>query len=159
MKIIEGDIFELIENEEFDYVAHGCNCFCVQKAGIAKLFSEKYNTDKGYLEGPAFKGFISKLGNYDLVKATTKSGKKFEIANCYTQYETGPNAMYSALELSLYKLFYYIKITNPYAKIGLPLIGAGIGQLNQDFVIDIMNDLTDHFQLNVTLVMFNKQTL
>jgi len=36
MKIIKGDLIELIKKGYFDVVIHGCNCFCTMGSGFAK---------------------------------------------------------------------------------------------------------------------------
>jgi O-acetyl-ADP-ribose deacetylase (regulator of RNase III) len=33
---INGDLIELALQDKFNVIAHGCNCFCTQKSGIAK---------------------------------------------------------------------------------------------------------------------------
>lgn len=63
MKYIEGDLIKLAYDGEFDFIAHGCNCFNTMSAGIAKQIKEQipeaFEADKMTVEGD-----IDKLGNY-----------------------------------------------------------------------------------------------
>ena len=50
MKYINGDIIKLALTGEYDVVAHGCNCFCRQKSGLAPQMVKAFKTDKFPLE-------------------------------------------------------------------------------------------------------------
>ena len=55
MKIITGDLISLALAGEFDVIVHGCNCFCVMGAGIAKqmfkTFPEALAVDRQTTKG------------------------------------------------------------------------------------------------------------
>jgi len=138
---IEGNLIELALKGQFDVIAHGCNCFCKQKSGIAKNMVEIFRTDSFYKEGPRWIGNIEKLGNIVGQEYYLNNGKiekfnlftkqtKLEVYNMYTQYyyKTHPDNKdevcldYEALTLCLRKLNAKCKGK----KIGLPKIGAGL---------------------------------
>lgn len=139
MKIIKGDLIELALQGEFDVIAHGCNCFCTQGAGIAKKMSEYFYTNNSASypsESLNYKGNIGKLGNIETTSLPhyVKDGKYFgvergvevnnllSVYNMYTQYNVGRDLSYSALELCLKKLAH----ETHGKKVGLPLVGGGI---------------------------------
>jgi O-acetyl-ADP-ribose deacetylase (regulator of RNase III) len=139
---IEGDLIDLALEGNFDVIAHGCNCFCIQKAGIAKRMSEVFKTNDFHGEKYYSKGSIYKLGDLSLEEMIkTKEGemvidmeytgssftidfnfKPLTVINAYTQYEPGPNLDYEALTLCLRKINHVFKGKH----IGLPQIGCGI---------------------------------
>ena len=89
MKTIQGDLIKIAKAGKFDLIIHGCNCFCVMGAGIAKTikseFPEAYKADQN-----TKKGDKEKLGNYSLAEVTLDS-KKLIIINAYTQFDYGGN--------------------------------------------------------------------
>ena len=58
----KGCLISMALNGEFDVIAHGCNCFCTQGAGIAKQMSKTFHTSLFIKEQLHFKGNINKLG-------------------------------------------------------------------------------------------------
>lgn len=65
MNKINGNLITLALEGEFDVIVHGCNCFCVMKAGIAVEMDRvfKCNNPKYFkLEGVEYKGDVNKLG-------------------------------------------------------------------------------------------------
>lgn len=128
-KEINGDLIELaLSGSFFDVIVHGCNCFNLQGAGIAKQMSAVFDTNnpiKYPLELPMLKGDINKLGriSYRNTIQTTLEGIKLPIViNAYTQYQPGANLDYEALTLCLRKMNHSFKGKH----IGLPQIGCGI---------------------------------
>ena len=143
-----GDLLELFENGHFDVIAHGANCRAIMGAGIAgqikKRYPIAYSTD-----------IVSKVDSStkmnvpgDLSIAKTSDGL---IVNLYTQHNPGNNFSIEYLKESL-DLF--SKIFNPKLKVGLPLIGCGIGGGNQDVVIPVIKKKLSKF--DVTLVHYNR---
>lgn len=51
---IEGDLIALAKQGLFDVIAHGCNCFCTMRAGIAPQMVKAFGVDKLHLEQPSF---------------------------------------------------------------------------------------------------------
>lgn len=152
MKIIEGDLIKLALNGEFDVIIHGCNCFCTMGAGIAKAikaeFPQAYKAD---LETQ--KGSKEKLGSYS--EATVhRSGKSITIINAYTQFNwrgRGTKADYDAIR----RVFSLLKVNFSGARIGYPLIGAGLAGGNWYTISQIIDsELADE---NHTLVKFAPQ--
>lgn len=164
---IEGDLIELALAGTFNVVAHGCNCFCLQGAGIALQMRETFATNAFSKEHPIYKGKIDRLGTIDFKEygkdRITKEVYKldnildiddtfpiFYVVNAYTQYQPGSNLDYEALTLCLRKINHVFKGKH----IGLPQIGAGIaaGDWNKIKTI-IQQELKD---CDVTVVIYNK---
>ncbi|WP_136678720.1 macro domain-containing protein [Neptunomonas sp. XY-337] len=123
MKEITGDLIELAKQGEFDVIVHGCNCFCAMGAGIAaaikQAFPEAHQADLATAEGQR-----AKLGTYS--SAQVQCGThQVVVVNAYTQYHwrgRGVLADYTAIE----QVFTAIKRDFAGARIGYPLIGAGL---------------------------------
>lgn len=49
-KVVDGDLIKLALQGEFDVIAHGCNCFCNQKSGLAPQMVKAFRTDDFNLE-------------------------------------------------------------------------------------------------------------
>lgn len=68
MNIVKGNLVRLAKKGHFDVIAHGCNCFCKQKAGIASQIMKEFNTgfSNGYaLESPRTEGMYNKMGQIE----------------------------------------------------------------------------------------------
>lgn len=154
-KEIQGDLIKLALEGNFDVIAQGCNCFCVQGAGLAPQFVRAFHTDKFYEEHPQLAGKIEKLGNIDGRILTVLNGVAYlpeyspkevmfeipdfelQVLNCYTQYGFGKNHEngtetpldYEALTLCMRKINHKFKGKH----IGLPLIGCGLAGGIWDF--------------------------
>ena len=121
MKKVKGDLIQMALKGEFDLIIHGCNCFCVMGAGIAKNI--KHNFPEAYLADlETVKGDENKLGTISIAKVMDE---KLIIVNGYTQYSwrgKGRKVEYGALR-SVFK-----KVKEQFAgkKIGYPAIGAGL---------------------------------
>jgi O-acetyl-ADP-ribose deacetylase (regulator of RNase III) len=130
-KEIESDLISLALSGEFDVIAHGCNCFNLQNAGIAKQMSEVFDTNnprKYPQEMPMLRGDINKLGRISYKEYSKFTNDKIihprvVVVNAYTQYQPGANLDYEALTLCLRKMNHEFKGMH----VGLPQIGAGIG--------------------------------
>lgn len=145
---IKGELISLAKSGKFDLIAHGCNCFCTQKAGIAKQFADTFGTDKYDLEHFLYKGDINKLGqiehqNYhikdnEIQKLSNFSDINLTVINCYTQYNYGTDKRqldYHALKLCLMKINHIF----PDKHIGLPyVIGCGLAGGDPQKVIGIV---------------------
>ena len=144
MTEIEGDLFELTEQGNFDLIFHGVNCFCTAPySGIAAEFEKRFNISLFGYEQEYYKGKFNKLGNVEFepkyIHKVTKqvlSKEDFQtstipnyyhkvlIANCYTQYNPGKNLNIVALLMCLQKIDFFAKANN--LRVGFPAIGAGI---------------------------------
>lgn len=177
MQEITGDLIKMFKDGYFDVIAHGCNCFATMGAGIAKTirdnFPEAVNADIEMNIGNGRK----RLGNLTYCSPIIKEKKtlnyKSYIFNLYTQLLPGPDFRSPALEASLRKMvstidfLYEEEYINSGSrnktegrkdiKIGLPLIGCGIGGGKWDFVKKIIQRQLKDF--NVTVVHFENEVI
>lgn len=166
--MIKADLIQEALGGMFDVIAHGCNCWNTQKAGIAAQMSKHFNTDDfSYykMESPQFRGNFNKLGNIDwsaFVKVLptdtfyiqlpkhnsqlyTDPNHYLTVVNAYTQYDLGKNLDYEALTLCIRKINHEFKGKD----IGLPWIGCGLAGGNKVKVEKILRqELKD---CNVTI--------
>jgi len=81
MEFIKGNLLDLFENQAFDILVHGCNCFHTMGAGIAKQIKDKYY-EAYEADLQTLKGDKNKLGTYTLYQVNNSQC----IINAYTQY-------------------------------------------------------------------------
>lgn len=170
-KVVEGDLIQLALAGEFDVIAHGCNCFCIQGAGIAAQMAKNFRThdDRYYTkEDRKYEGDYDKLGTIDYAYYVLEDGlctfrgevgsnvtwfeenkiKYVTVVNCYTQFKPGPNADYDAVRMCMKKMNHFFKDKH----IGLPKIGCAIGGLHWNMVeMIVQRELKD---CNVTIVEY-----
>ena len=172
-KIDKGCLITKALNGEFDVIAHGCNCFCTQKSGIAVKMVDTFKTDSFPMEMLG-KGDINKLGRIDFMNFykgrkdslfhdedwyfsfDRKEIPDLVVVNAYTQYKYGSNHPdgesipldYRALALCFKKINHLFKGRH----IGLPLIGGGLAGGDADTIIKIMRQ--EFKNCNVTLVLY-----
>jgi O-acetyl-ADP-ribose deacetylase (regulator of RNase III) len=150
MKEVYGNLITMALEGDFDIIIQGCNCFNTFGRGLAKEIRERL--PKAYAaDCKTKKGDMNKLGNYSTCVINTEGGDDFMVINCYTQYmysNSEPQIDYEALTLCLRK------INNEFkgAKIGVPLIGAGLAGGDWFKISEIIDrELKD---LDVTIVKF-----
>ncbi len=123
MKTITGNLIELAQDNYFDVIIHGCNCFCTMGAGIAKaikdVFPEAYEAD---LATP--KGDRSKLGTISVAEVT-KNSHTIYIVNAYSQYHYSSSTIQADYE-AIRRAMAQVKKQFSTKKIGYPKIGAGL---------------------------------
>ena len=152
----EGDLLDLFSKKAFSAIAHGCNCTNVMGAGIAKQIRGKYPkayaTDKEFVRGYGFECII---GLYSYID--TENGKLF---NLYTQLLPGANARTTYIRLALDSLFIYYTNSEGRIKIGIPLIGCGIGGLNYEHdLLPLVKDMkSTGLYNNIDLVIVHYKT-
>ncbi|HHE41003.1 MAG TPA: phosphatase [Candidatus Cloacimonetes bacterium] len=137
MKVIRGDLIELALNGTFDVIVHGCNCFCVMGAGVAKtikkVFPEAYKADCETVKGERDKlGVIS----YARIK---REGREIWVVNGYTQYHwrgRGELVDYRAVRSVMRE----VKSMFAGKRIGYPKIGAGLAQGDWKIISEIIED-------------------
>jgi O-acetyl-ADP-ribose deacetylase (regulator of RNase III) len=148
--IMYGDLITLAETGVLDVIVHGCNCFCVMGAGIAKQISKKYPEVYKADWQNTKKGDKNKLGGFTWTPITMPNGHTFIVINAYTQYRYGskgwPDVDYGAIR-SVFKM---IKVLYPDRHIGYPRIGCGQAGGDWNVVKDIINQ--ELSGLNHTLV-------
>lgn len=134
-----GDL--LSNKNKFDYIAHGCNCFHLMGAGIAKQISLNFpNTYLSDIQN-SIKGDINKLGDFTY-------DKNDKILNLYTQFQPGSNVDYEAIRKVFHKLNkeFYGK------HIAIPRIGAGIAGGDWQIISRILYDECKN--LHITIFLF-----
>lgn len=162
---ISGDLLELAFNGRYNAIAHGCNCFVKMGAGIAPAIANAFEgvreADKNY---PAPGGSKDRLGNFslavDVIDTTLDDGRQepkiLHVYNLYTQYGTWGrwegkmDVDYDALEQCFEKLNTEIP---PYAKLGIPMIGAGLAGGDWEEIKKRINRATP--DIEIELVIFN----
>ena len=143
---IKGDLFEF----EGDIIIHGCNCYKVMGAGIAKEIHQKYPgayaADLNYGEY----GDDSKLGTYSKWRGQHYFNHKINITvlNLYSQVYPNPKLnpfRYDAFEIGL------VKILNdfPVETIATPKIGSGLAGGNWEKIEELINKVSGNRIINV----------
>lgn len=146
LKYITGDLVK--QAEEFDLIAHGCNCFVRMGSGIAPLikakFPEAYEVDCKTIVGDK-----SKLGTISYTENTNPI-----VVNCYTQYrydgrqrgemDLDYDALISAMKL--------IKEKFTGKRMGFPLIGCGLAGGSWDVVSRILEEELDGEDVTIVLL-------
>lgn len=132
MKTIKGDLIKLAEQGHFDFIVHGCNCFRVMGAGIARQLADKY-PQVSQADHCTKAGDMVKLGNYTSAKILTKDNIVFYVINAYTQYK--PSCRWDVFEYEEFENFlnkftshicYHTSDHIRKCSIGFPMIGAGL---------------------------------
>lgn len=146
----KGDLVQLAQQGRFDVIMHGCNCFHTMGAGIAKTiahtFPEALEADKKTPWGEQ-----SKLGTVSTAKIQ-RDDSEFVVVNAYTQFQykgRGRKVDYDAVE----SCFNAVARDFPSARIGYPLIGAGLAGGNWSVIEPIIEKALDG--LEHTLVLFD----
>src|SRR5574343_701337 len=120
---IDGDIVEMLLNNEVDAIAHGCNCFNTMGAGLAAQIklNLKFASD---IDNKTAKGSFHKLGDLSWSKGVSAGW----VFNLYTQYYPGPEFSPEAFSLALWKLGKILELgIVQINSIAFPYIGCGIG--------------------------------
>jgi O-acetyl-ADP-ribose deacetylase (regulator of RNase III) len=145
MNYIDGDLITLAKQGEFDVIAHGCNCFCTMKKGIAPKIAKAFGCDKFPLEDKQYKGDASKLGKIDY-----KTINNLTVVNVYSQYDYRGVKPFNAEAFTTAMK----EMNKAFAgkHIGMPLIGAGLAGGDWDQISKIIdNELKD---CTVTIVRY-----
>jgi O-acetyl-ADP-ribose deacetylase (regulator of RNase III) len=124
---IEGDLVRMADRGEVDILVHGTNCQAKMASGIAKgvreTFPEAYAAFMTHRKGDR-----KLLGTLDVVPVQ-REGKTVNIVNAFTQLNYGRDAdtLYVDYE-AVRKAFKQVAATfDTKARIGIPRIGAGLG--------------------------------
>jgi O-acetyl-ADP-ribose deacetylase (regulator of RNase III) len=154
---IEGDLIAYAKQGLFDVVAHGCNCFCTMKSGIAPQMVHAFGCNEFPLEVLTTRGDINKLGQIDFkwypVQELRNDNlmKKLYVVNAYTQYE--PRVAIKPLDYEALTLCMR-KINKIFAgqHVGLPKIGAGLAGGDWERIKQIIQ--TELIDCDVTVVIY-----
>ena len=130
MKYKIGNLVDALIQGEVDVIAHGCNCFCEMKNGIAKQIIKKF-PEVSQVDLETIKGQRKKLGTYSDFN-TFHQGDSIRIVNLYSQYYHARNVPkgeriidYDALDKALES---FAMSLNHSDVIGLPKIGTGLAK-------------------------------
>lgn len=149
-----GDAVAAFENE-FDVLAHGCNCFCTMGSGIARTIRDKYpHVYEADLETE--KGDKSKLGKIFPVlcegKLFTDSKERY-IVNAYTQYAYGRDKVhvsYTAID-KVFRGLAQFCIDNNYS-ICIPKIGVGLAKGDWNIISKSIEQQFDKYPITVYIL-------
>ena len=150
LKRTKGDLVAMGKNNEFDIILHGCNCFNIMGAGIARQIAEQF-PDARLADAETVSGDPGKLGTY-----TIGMHGRLVILNCYTQFYTSQTTDvfdYHAFERVL------TKISCRFGKwrFGLPMIGMGLAGGRPDLIIPMIETFAEIVESqggSVTLVEY-----
>ena len=162
MKEIFSDLVKDFKEHKFDVIAHGCNCYNIMGAGIAKTIRNAYpevfivdrdfNIPKGR----------QRLGNISIYHHLQSNQY---IINCYTQNFIGAKFIYAPFKIDkfeeclkkLYDIKNYPTLTPP-IRLGLPYIGGGLGGGDRKAIRALIEKYAKEHQelFETTLVDFKK---
>ena len=165
MKIRKGNLLDLAESGDYDYIMHGCNCFHAMGSGIAGSIAWRYPIVAEVDRRLTYKGGPGKLGDYTEQLVTTRRmlvpgeplswqddypltpkykeitlDSPFTVINLYTQFNPGPDFIPSIFPYAIGK------INEDFSgkTIGIPMLGAGIGGGNwQEIMLVLLNEAPD----------------
>lgn len=141
IKQVNGDLLELFEQNIFDGIVHGCNCFHTMGAGIARLIAQKFPQALAADKESKY-GCREKLGEYTI--ADTQYGK---IVNAYTQHGYTGNrpVKYDAIADA------FAALNDEYQQehFGIPCIGAGLAGGNWPAIFHIIDSVTPYIDITV----------
>lgn len=147
LKEVNGNLLDLFDAGKFDYIIHGCNCFNTladgTANGIAGQIGDRYPEAKK-ADSETRKGDWNKLGDYSLAKT-----EKGDIINLYTQYRPGKNFEYGSLVAGLERIQWLFDEKEDETRIGIPLIGCGIGGGDWNIVKQIIEDYLGDYDITV----------
>ena len=161
MNIVKGDLLELAESGEFDVIVHGCNCFCVMGAGIARQIRGRY-PGAAKADRLTVRGDQGKLGSYTLSTVISRnSSTQFVVINAYTQYYiNGHNYHNNIFDTSAFKeILDKLLIDFPYRRFGFPMIGTGLAGGDKKQILEMIEDFSNKAAVNggtVTVVEYQK---
>jgi len=126
----QGDLFSSGER----VIAHGCNCVGVMGKGVAKLVATKYPLAKKKYQA-AIKAKVFNLGYAQFV---LDEENDICIYNLGTQKQPGPDATKWGIFLAFCNMYEHAHANN-ITRIAIPKIGSGIGGLDWDDVLEMIN--------------------
>lgn len=156
----KGNLLDLAEQGEFDFVVHGCNCQNIMGGGIAKEIRERfplaYEADTKATQ--QWQRPVAKLGNVSWYAHKNEHNKEvFVIINAYTQVETSKQGEdvfeYDSFAVILQKL---VDIGEG-MRFGLPYIGMGLAGGDKDRIMAMIESFAEKVTAKggaVTLVEF-----
>lgn len=156
---ITGDLIAMAKSGEAKYIAHGCNCFMLMGAGIAKQIAEEFPIALEVDRGVGYKGDMRKLGDFTLAYDRDHD---LTIFNMYTQYRPGPvqeDDLHMDIATAFEELDFYLTKTTLFGTeavrktIHIPLIGCGIAGGNWEKIRELIDENTPN--LDIVVVHYN----
>jgi O-acetyl-ADP-ribose deacetylase (regulator of RNase III) len=149
LNYVKGDLIKLADDGEFDMIIHGCNCFATMAAGIAYPIGRRWPEAKK-IDALTKRGDCNKLGSYTVVDVKTKADTNLKVMNAYTQFKPGPDFKLVHLQSVL------LRVREKFSdlRIGIPLIGCGIGGGDWDEVEHML--ISEFNDLNITVVIYEQ---
>lgn len=160
IKYVYGDIVSHAMTKNYDFLIHGCNCFCVMGAGVAKVIADRWPGAKE-IDKRTIKGSINKLGTVTLYHDVELN---LSIVNAYTQFE-----FHNHTKRCLFDYDAFQKIIDSFKRIDMlnyhmshfsgeihnkkflmPMIGAGLAGGDWNRIEKILNDSN----LDITVVIY-----
>jgi O-acetyl-ADP-ribose deacetylase (regulator of RNase III) len=160
MRTIKGDLVKLAAAGEFNVLVHGCNCFNTMGAGIALQIATKF-PEACTVDQLTRAGDKNKLGKYSMAVVRGDRGDALTVVNGYTQYAFGtggPHVDYDAVRSVFGTIVYNLACMSTDIRIGIPLIGAGLGGGDWNRINNIIEEELDGFTCHpqlITLVEYN----
>jgi O-acetyl-ADP-ribose deacetylase (regulator of RNase III) len=161
MRTIKGDLVELAALGEFNVIVHGCNCFNTMGAGVALQIATRF-PEACVADQLTRIGDKSKLGKYTIAMVRGDYGDALTIVNGYTQYAYGlggPHVEYDAVRSVFGTAVYNLACMSDNIRIGIPMIGAGLGGGDWERINTIIEEELDGFDCHpqlITLVEYEK---
>lgn len=153
LKHISGNLLDMADMGSFDFIIHGCNCFNIMGAGIAKQIADRYPKAK-LVDDQTNRGDYIKIGNFTYAYVNKTN---LGVINAYTQYSTssmGEDVFeYEAFVVVLKKILH----TFGPKRYGLPYIGMGLAGGDESLILSIIEEWASDVHIkggSVTLVKF-----
>lgn len=153
MKYMTGDLIELARQGYFNYIVHGCNCFCTMGKGIAKQIKAEFPAAYA-ADCLTYYGDRSKLGSYSIMYGP------ITVVNAYTQYDfakgydgKGDYFEYEAFQKVLDRL----AKEHGHRDFGFPYIGMGLAGGNRTLILAMLQSFAETVKAkggSVTLVAY-----
>ena len=163
MKVTKGNLVR--DCHEYDAIVHGCNCFNVMGAGIAKTLNGVFQGLPMKADNTTIPGDINKLGTISVARHKWSREMRSNldslyIINAYTQYGTAryPGECvvdYDAVR-SCFALIYQLakRHNGGYGfRIAYPQIGAGLAGGDWELIAAIIDEQLDG--LDHTLIEYD----
>lgn len=126
----KGDLFASGER----VIAHGCNCMGVMGAGVAKVVATKYPLAKRKYKAAVSAGVF----NLGYAQFVLDEENDICIYNLATQKQPGKNATKWGVYLAFSNMYEHAAANNV-TRIAIPKIGSGIGGMDWDDVVEMIN--------------------
>lgn len=146
LKEKKGDLIKAALSGEVNVIAHQCNCFNNMKSGIAPQIAKAF-PEAEWVDKQTRKGDKDKLG-----KLSMAFQHNTLVFNLYGQYSYGKglHTNYEALRGSLRNMRHKLISSNmDDLKIGLPLIGCGLGGGDWGTVSKIIEEELSGFDVTI----------